>query len=157
MMKKMTEKLIFNRAYPLFGEANTTNGHLTMTLLLELSGGDFTVWNDCDWERDDLKGAMEWAIKLFSFSPLAQFIETPDDVEIGESLAIDLLWINEDGDLTTVQCDDNGRYVVGGVDFATREEAVHFAVHQLLPIVVYAANDELIERFPQVENVLKEW
>ena len=150
----MTENIIFSKAYPVFGEL--TSDGTTMTWLLQLNDGTWIFWNGCDFERQDAETAMELALEEFNFSPLAHFIYLPKNLEIDESLAVDLLWIDSNDNVVIIQR-NGGRFLIDAVDFASRDEAVRHAVDHIMPREIYAANIELIERYPQAEIALKDW
>lgn len=101
--------------------------------------------------------AFSWVVDFFGFSPLSNFIEISEDIaDIDHAYTFDLLWIDENSDMLIIQ-NVNGKYIIGGTEFQTRDEAVNYAVNQLLPDTVYVASAALVAEYPAVGDVLKEW
>ena len=152
----MSGKILFERAYPLFGELVADKRGMMMTTLLELGDDDWVVWNGCEIERVDILEALEWATEFFSFSLLSQFIKTPERIEIKDTYAADVLWIDWNNQVVFIWNVHN-KFIIDGEGFGSRDDAIAYAVKHLLTDEIYAANATVAAQYPEVEQKLKEW
>lgn len=154
----MSGKILFERAFPLFGELVADKRGMVMTTLLELEDDEWIVWNGCENERIGIIEALEWAIDFFGFSLLSQFTKISQYIEIIDKYAADVLWIDWNDQLVFIwHVPDTNKFVIDGEGFESREDAIAYALKNLLTDEIHAANADIAAKYPQVANVLKEW
>jgi hypothetical protein len=152
-------KVVYRRAHPMFGDFGPRNSlDQSIYLLYQLPDGKWMAFCGCDF-TDPMSLAEVWKIvldELERFSPILFRAGEPWPYEpnIKDSDAIDMLWQTIGGQIMVVNILPEGMFSVAGVDFATREAAVRYAVEDLLPDEIFAASEEMVERFPKVASAL---
>ncbi|KPV45494.1 hypothetical protein [Alicyclobacillus ferrooxydans] len=152
------DKIVFTRAYPLFGDYAPRNSlDQSMYVLLELPDGQWLAYLGCDFVGPSPLQEV-WAevlVELERVSPLLYRAagQWPSEPIIFPDDAIDMLWQDSDGQIMCL-CEYDGMYMIAGMEFPTREEAVGFAVAHLLPEEIFAVSEVLADEYPQVASAL---
>ena len=154
----MSGKILFERVFLLFGELVADKRGMVMTTLLELEDDEWIVWNGCEIERIGIIEALEWAIDFFGFSLLSQFTKMSQNIDMTEKYAADVLWSDSNDQLVSIRhVPDTNKFVIDGEGFGSRDDAIAYAVKNLLTDEIHAANATVAAQYPEVENALKEW
>ena len=149
-------KVLFRKAYPLFGDMAPKTAELGMNFLLELLGGRFFAKLGCDFVGPDTLSAVSRHIVSYfqaTCPMLARAVPWPPVLQLASAWEIDLLWLADDP--VFVYTDEHGQVFVDGIHYADRASALQDAVRRV-PDDLWAASADVTDAYPQVYDAVCE-